>query len=353
MVKRTDRLTIKDVAQLAGVSFQTVSLVINHPEKVAEKTLRRVQEVIQSVNFVPSMAARSMRQIRTKTLGCIFFCERASYDDRTFQIQDTYWNSVVQMLSRVADSKGYTLLQRHQSGDDASMLAEIREMFNSGRIDAMIAIVENTSHPVLLQLQKDGIPFIVFGTHDPSFPNVTQSNYEVTKKIVNHLHAGGCKRIAFISGARNGKTNQDVNERISGYRDAMQKIGLKVESKWMLSGDWSFASGHSIAQQLCSKKLRPDALIFASDRMALGALKGLHDLGIKIPSEVSVVGYDNMQYDDYCIPPLTSVHSPIYGMALSAIDILLRKIGELPQLDTDQIVFAAEIVVRESTRPIL
>ncbi|WP_164705550.1 LacI family DNA-binding transcriptional regulator, partial [Pseudomonas viridiflava] len=91
MQSKVKRITIKDVAQAAGVSFQTVSLVINHPEKVAKRTLAKVQDVIRELNFVPSVAARSLRNIPIKTVACIFFGERAAYDNRSPQIQDTYW----------------------------------------------------------------------------------------------------------------------------------------------------------------------------------------------------------------------------------------------------------------------
>jgi LacI family transcriptional regulator len=351
MVDKQKRITIRDVADMAGVSFQTVSLVINHPEKVARKTLLHVQSVIDSLNFVPSMAARSLRQIRTRTLACIFFGERASYDNRTYQIQDTYWNNVVQMLSRAADSAGYALLQRHQSGEDAKAYAEIRQMYVAGRIDGMIAVVEKTAHPVLLELHRQDFPLVVFGTRDPALPYVAQTNEEASAEVVDHLYAGGCRRIAFISGERDGHTNEDVNERYLGYRKSMKKHALPVKKRWLLAGDWSLASGHRIAQQLCAGDDRPDALIFASDRMALGALKGLHDIDLRVPLDVSVVGFDNMQYDDYSIPPLTSVHSPVLDMATAAVKMLLDRIEDNARAELPQHTFAAKLVIRESTGP--
>jgi LacI family transcriptional regulator len=344
------RVTIKDVAKMAGVSYQTVSLVLNHPEKVAEKTLKKVQETIAVLNFVPSMAARSMRAIRTNTLACIFFGERAAYDNRSFQIQDTYWNNVLQVLSRVADTHGYALMQRSQIGDDAAAYAVVRDLFLAGRVDGVVAVVERTGHPVLEQLKRHGLPFVVFGTRDPAFSYVAQNNEMVTAEVVDHLHAAGCRRIAFIGGQRDGRGNEDVEERQRGYARAMQAHGLEIHAPWAVSGDWSLASGHRIARQLCAAADRPDALIFASDRMALGALKGLHELGVSVPGDVSVVGYDNMHYDDYCIPPLSSVHSPVLEMAQSSVQMLLDQIlGTGPAALPTQQVFPAGLVVRESS----
>jgi DNA-binding LacI/PurR family transcriptional regulator len=350
MQDKVNRVTIRDVAKMAGVSFQTVSLVINHPEKVADETRERVKRAITALHFVPSMAARSLRRMPSRTLACIFFGERASYDNRSFQIQDTYWNNVVQMLTRVADSLGYSLLQRSQTGDGEAALAEIRELFAAGRIDGMVAVVEQSAHPVLAELHRQGFPFVVFGTRDTSFPFVAQANEQATAQIVGHLHEGGCRRIAFISGERDGHANEDVSARHRGYLKAMKKYKLPVDNRWQLAGDWSLASGHGIARELCASDDRPDALIFASDRMALGALKGLHELGVRVPQDVSVVGFDNMQFDDFSIPPLTSVHSPVLEMADAAVRFLLEQMEDKGSLADRQQVFAAPLVIRESTR---
>lgn len=348
---RPRRITIRDVAQHAGVSFQTVSLVLNHPEKVAEKTLLQVRAAIDSLDFVPSIAARSLRRIRTRTLACIFFGKRASYDDRSFQVQDTYWNNVLQMLSRAADASGYALLQRQQDDRDPRALAEVRQLFLAGRIDGIVAVVEQAGNPVLLALQGEDFPLVVFGTRDPALPHVAQSNEAASAQVVAHLHAGGCRRIAFISGERDGRVNDDISERLAGYRAAMASHGLEVDERWLLAGDWSLASGHRIAQQLCGPDDRPDALIFASDRMALGALKGLHDIGRSVPHDVSVVGFDNMQYDDYSIPPLTSVHSPVLDMATTAVQALVQRIEERAHDPLPQQVFETRLVIRASSAP--
>lgn len=350
MVERPKRVTIRDVADQAGVSFQTVSLVLNHPAKVAPKTLLHVQSVIAALDFVPSIAARSLRQIRTRTLACIFFGARATYDNRSFQVQDTYWNNVQQMLSRAADGMGYALLQCHLGHLDMKAHAEVRQLFLAGRIDGVIAVVETAANPVLLALHEEQFPLVVFGTRDPALPYVAQTNEAASAEVVDHLYASGCRRIAFIAGERDGHANDDVSERLHGYRTAMARHGLAVDARWQVAGDWSLASGHRIAQQLCGGEGGPDALVFASDRMALGALKGLHDMGRRVPEDVSVVGFDNMQYDDYCIPPLTSVHSPVLDMAATAVQTLVDRIEGRVRDPLAQRVFDTRLVVRASTR---
>lgn len=351
--QKRKRVTIKDVAKVAGVSYQTVSLVLNHPQMVADKTLARVQEAIQLLHFVPSMAARSLRAIRTNTLACVFFGARASYDIQSFQIQDTYWSNAIQVLGRVVNGHGYALMQRTQIGDDEAAYATVRDLFLAGRIDGMVAVVEQTGHPVLEKLKADGLPFVVFGTSDPAFPHVTQNDEVVTAEVVDHLSTRGCRRIAFVGGQRDGQGNADVEQRQRGYVRAMRAHGLAIDAGWLLNGDWSLASGHRIARQLCVAAERPDAIIFANDRMALGALKALHDLGIGVPDEVCVVGFDNMQYDGYSIPPLSSVHSPVLEMAQTAVAILLGQIqGEGLEVLKQQ-AFSARLMVRESSlRPL-
>jgi len=350
MQEKPNRVTIRDVAEAAGVSFQTVSLVLNHPEKVAQKTLQHVRAVIKSLDFVPSMAARSLRRIPTRTLACVFFGKRASYDNRTYQIQDTYWNNVVQTINRVADRAGYAVQQRSQGADDETLYEEIRNLFLGGRIDGLIAVVERTAHPVLLRLQEQGFPLVIFGTRDAQFSFVAQDNAQACAEVVDHLVAGGCHALAFISGERDGHGNDDVDERYRGYRAGLERHGLAMQAGWNLAGDWSMASGYRIAQQLWNAAQRPDGLIFASDRMALGALKGLYDLGVRVPHDIAVVGFDNMQYDDFCVPPLTSVHSPVLEMADAAVRMLLARITGQPDPGDSQQVLATRLVVRQSTR---
>ncbi|NWB97022.1 LacI family DNA-binding transcriptional regulator [Pseudomonas gingeri] len=350
MRDKMKRITIRDVADAAGVSFQTVSLVINHPEKVAKKTLTKVQDVIRELNFVPSAAARSLRNIPVKTVACIFFGERSAYDNRSSQIQDTYWNSVVQVLGWAADCVGYSLLQRKPSAHKTPAVEEMLELFRSGRIVGIVAVVEQANHPVLLELKRHTVPIILFGTMDPAFAYVAQTNRIATAQIVDHLYNVGCRDIAFIAGERNGHTNQDISERYRGYLEGLGKYNLLVNDRWNVAGDWSLGSGLQVAQQLCANTPRPDALIFASDRMAIGALKGLHDLGLRVPEDVCVVGFDNMQYDDFCIPPLTSVDSPLFDMATAAIELLLKQLEGMSTQEPAYEVFSARLVIRDSTR---
>ncbi|MBX8518282.1 LacI family transcriptional regulator [Pseudomonas cichorii] len=350
MRSEVKRITIRDVADAAGVSFQTVSLVINHPEKVAKKTLAKVQGVIRELNFVPSVAARSLRNIPTKTVACIFFGERSPYDNRSGQNQDTYWSNVVQSLGLAADQVGYSLLQRKPSALQAPALEEILGLYRSGSIVGVIAVTEQPDNPVLSALRKNDVPIILFGTMDPDFTYVAQANRIATAQIVDHLYSGGCRHIAFIAGERNGHTNQDIEERYLGYLEGLKKYNLSLDNGWKIAGDWSMASGMQVAQYLCALDRRPDAMIFASDRMALGALKGLYDAGLKVPDDVCVVGFDNMQYDEFSIPTLTSVDSPLFDMATTAIHLLLKKLEGSALDELPPVIFSTNLVVRDSTR---
>lgn len=354
------RLTIKDVAKLAGVSFQTVSLVLNHPEKVAPKTRELVQSAIDTLNFIPNVAARSLRNISTKTLACVMF-NGASYDNRSERTQDTHGNSVVQTLTRAADRAGYTLLQRNWMGDDAASLAYARDLFLAGRIDGMIAMVTTAGHSVLTELQRMGFPCVIYGMADPQFNHVVQSDREAALAVVEHLVQGGCRHIAFVTGARKEhapviRREQAVTTgseaRYIGYLDGMDKYGLPVRQDWIVPGDWSLDSGYRAAAQLCGTADRPDAIILSNDRMALGALKALHDLGLHVPNDVSVVGFDNMRYDDFSIPSLTSVDVPMFEMSECTVRILLDCIEKRGSSDLVQCVFPTSLVVRGSTRAV-
>jgi LacI family transcriptional regulator len=354
------RLTIKDVAKLAGVSFQTVSLVLNHPEKVAPKTRELVQAAIDTLNFIPNVAARSLRNISTKTLACVMF-NGSSYDERSERTQDTHYNNVVQMLTRAADRAGYTLLQRNLMSNDNASLNYVRDLFLAGRIDGMVAMVTSTGHSVLVELQRMGFPCVIYGMADPQFHHVAQSDRLAALKVVDHLVQGGCRRIAFVTGPgkehsptvlRDQAVTTSSEARYLGYLDGMDKNGLPVRQDWVVPGDWSLDSGHRAAAQLCAAVDRPDAVILSNDRMALGALKALHDLGLHVPGDVSVVGFDNMRYDDFSIPPLTSVNVPMFEMSEYAVRILLDCIEKRGSPELIQRVFPTSLVVRGSTRAV-
>ncbi|HWW07318.1 LacI family DNA-binding transcriptional regulator [Collimonas sp.] len=352
------RLTIKDVAKMAGVSFQTVSLVLNHPEKVAPKTRELVQAAINALNFIPNVAARSLRNISTKTLACVMF-NGSSYDERSERIQDTHYNNVLQALTRAADRVGYTLLQRNLMSDDAASLAYVRDLFLAGRIDGLIAMVTVAGHPVLSELQRMGFPCVIYGMADPQFHHVAQSDRLAALSVVDHLAQAGCRRIAFVTGPLKEHSSEVMRDqavttsseaRYLGYLDGLDKHGLPLRSEWVASGDWSLDGGYRAAKQLCSARQRPDAIFLGNDRMALGALKALHDLGLHVPGDISVVGFDNMRYDDFSIPSLTSVNVPMYEMSEHAVRILLDCIEKRAPAGLVQRIFPTSLVVRDSTR---
>ncbi len=355
------RLTIKDVAKAAGVSFQTVSLVLNHPQKVAPKTRELVQAAIDSLNFIPNMAARSLRNISTKTLACVMF-NGSSYDERSERTQDTHYQNVVQTLTRAADRVGYTLLQRNLMPDDEASLVYVRDLFVAGRIDGLIAMVNKVDHPVLAELHRLGFPCVVYGMADPAFHHVVQSDRQAALAVVEHLVKTGCRKIALVTGPQKDHTPDKPREgavptsseaRYFGYLDGMEKFGLVPRPEWIVTGDWSLESGYRAAAQLCNLAERPDAIFLGNDRMALGALKALHDLGVKVPHDISVVGFDNMRYDDFSIPSLTSVDVPMLDMSDSAVRLLLDCIEHRGPRPLVQQVFPTHLVIRDSTRPIM
>ncbi|MBP1313761.1 LacI family DNA-binding transcriptional regulator [Herbaspirillum huttiense F1] len=367
------RLTIKDVAKAAGVSFQTVSLVLNHPEKVAPRTRELVQAAIDSLNFIPNVAARSLRNISTRTLACVMF-NGSSYDERSERTQDTHYHNVVQTLTRAADRAGYTLLQRNLMREDEASLVYVRDLFLAGRIDGMIAMVNRAGNPVVNELHRLGYPCVVYGMADPACHHVVQSDRQAGLAVVEHLYRTGCRRIALVTGPHKdheqGKSREDgvptsSEARYFGYLDGLEKCGLTPRPEWIVTGDWSLESGYRAAAQLCHQSERPDAIFLGNDRMALGALKALYDLGVKVPQEISVVGFDNMRYADFSIPSLTSVDAPMLEMCEFAVKLLLERI-ELRQEQRNQSgdaaaaqaalvqkMFSTHLVIRDSTRPVM
>jgi LacI family transcriptional regulator len=209
---------------------------------------------------------------------------------------------------------------------------------------------------------------------DPACHHVVQSDRQAGLAVVEHLYRTGCRRIALVTGPQKdheqGKSREEgvptsSEARYFGYLDGLEKCGLTPRPEWLVTGDWSLESGYRAAAQLCHQSERPDAIFLGNDRMALGALKALYDLGVKVPQEISVVGFDNMRYADFSIPSLTSVDAPMLEMCEFAVKLLLERI-ELRQEQRNQSgdaaaaqaalvqkMFSTHLVIRDSTRPVM
>jgi len=345
------QVTIKDVARHAGVSFQTVSLVINHPEKVAKRTREAVESSMRELAFVPSLAARSLRNIPSKSIACVFSTGAQPFDDRTPEVQETYQGFVLQTLAHVCDRHGYTLVHRQWRSDVPQSLAAVSNLVSESRVDGIIVLADRRDDPLVSILRARGSPFVVFGLDIPDVDYVTRADYSSLKTIVGFLQQTGCQRLAYLFGERKGYRSPASEARVQGFKDGLRDAGIDASDAILTPCDWTSESGYQETIKVLKGPKRPDAIVAANDRAAFGVLKALHDSGVSVPDEISVVGFDNFLQGRYAIPSLTSFTMPLHAMVELSFSILVQKVAQKnAMLPAIQRAFEGRLVLRDSTR---
>ncbi|MCJ2073336.1 LacI family transcriptional regulator [Methylobacterium sp. J-030] len=335
--------TIKDVARRAGFSFQTVSLVLNHPEKVARTTRATIEAAMRDLEFVPSLAARALRKKPSRSIACVGCLGLETPDDEPDSMPEADPGLVLQAFAQVTDQHGYTLIHRRCRSDDPESRARIASLVSEARVDGLVVCAERRDDPLIALLQARRVPFVVFGLDVPGAHCAARADRDAVHEAVAYLARTGSRAIGFLGGER-------AAERFRGYRDALAEAGLPLRADLVAACDWTPAGGYRATLALLDGPSRPDAIVAANDRVAFGVLKALHDRGVRAPGEIRVVGFDNVAQGAYAIPSLTSIAVPTLDMVRFAFATLVAVIeGTRAPDDLAQKRFPTRLVLREST----
>ncbi|MGE5576821.1 MAG: LacI family DNA-binding transcriptional regulator [Syntrophothermus sp.] len=329
-------ITIKDVARRAGVSVATVSRVINnsaHP--VNNETRRRVMAAIEDLGFYPNAMARSLQFNETRTIGLMLP-----------DIANPYYPGIVRGVEDVAQDVGYTVILCNTDRSKERTQRYLR-VLREKRVDGIVftggGVVEEANRERFFETQ---VPAVVIGRHPFPLKAVQIDNVHAAKAAVQFLLSKGHRRIATITGPTTSTTVQD---RLSGYRLALAEGGLKPEEAWTVEGDFTPAGGYTALVRLPwrDRQKRPTAIFAQNDLMAIGIMKALKDLGLKVPEDVAVVGFDDIPLASYAAPALTTVAVPVYDLGVAAMRVLTelfagRGADPVTLLET-------RLVVRDST----
>ncbi|GGJ32249.1 LacI family DNA-binding transcriptional regulator [Deinococcus roseus] len=312
------RATLKAVAERAGVSYQTVSNIINNTKSVKPETRERVERVIRELGFVPNFTAKVLRQQKSMTLGCVF------YEVADFDVQDPYRNMVQAAVSKAAKDANYSLLTYHCFEDSSSDLQEIKTHLSQGRLDGLLFLSPSISETLIAELAGWNCPIVLFDRFDASssLPSVMPQYQDGIRQLVQHMVNQGRKQLAFVGGRQEDHT-QSGELRLSGFLDTTRELQLAVPEEHIYFADWSFGGGKRAFEHLWNLPTRPDAILAANDRMAIGLLSAAFEAGVKVPEEVSISGFDDIEFSLYTNPPLTTVHVPYVEMVHHAVDTLL------------------------------
>jgi LacI family transcriptional regulator len=328
-------LTLEDIAEKSGVSRSTVSRVINGDEKVSSKTRERVNEVIQKYNFQPNLAARGLASRKTGILGLVI----PEHVSKLFS--DPYFAQLIHGVTMACNEKRYTIMlwlaepefERHT----------VTQILHNGLIDGVIVTSMIMDDPIVQSLYESKMPFVLVGRHPKLDVNyIDVDNIQGGMTATAHLLRKGCRRVATITGPLNMIAG---NDRYEGYVKAHQQFGLEPDPALVEEGGFTEESGYIKMQKLL--KLNPDAVFAASDMMAIGAMQAIREAGLRIPEDVSVVGFDDLRVAAQVNPPLSSVRQPSEQMGAMAVDTLLDCIQH-PQPQTRHSLLSTELIVRSS-----
>ncbi len=326
--------TIVDVAREAGVSIKTVSRVVNREPGVHEQTREQVLAVVARLNYRPKQSARSLAGARSFLIGLMYYDPSAAFV-----------GGVQKGAAVRCREAGYHLVVESLENDAADIGTQVDRMVSALRPDGMILTPPLCDNPkVLRALADSGTPVVLIspGEHDPTLATVRMDDVHAAEEVTHLLISLGHERIAFIKGAPDQAASA---LRYQGFRQAMAAHGLTMEDELVYQGDFTFPSGVAGAHQLLSRLVRPTAVFASNDDMALGVLAAAHRLGLAVPAELSVVGFDDSQAATLVFPPLTTVRQPIEDMARMAVDLLVAP----PADGAVNRVLMHELVVRDST----
>jgi DNA-binding LacI/PurR family transcriptional regulator len=335
------RVTIKDVAAQAGVTYQTVSKVINGRAQVMPETEARILAASQALGYKPNHSARSLRAQRSQMIGYSWV---PTGRNQTNHILDMFLSSMVEE----AEAAGYHLLPfPYREGDD--QVRAYRELIDSGRVDGFVLSSVNYRDPRIQFLLEYQFPFVAFGRSEAevTFPYVDVNGELGLRLATEHLLQLGHRRIAALAWPEDSRVG---NERLEGYYAAMRGAGALVDPAWVGRGEGTFEFGlaTTTAWLALPKPSRPTAVVALNDTMAIGAMHAAQNRGALPGRQFSVVGFDDSPMAEYLWPPLTSVSQPIHLAGRKCVEMLVGLLtGQA--LPERRVLLQPELIVRQSS----
>ena len=330
-------VTIRDVAQRAGVSTATVSYVINETRRVSDETRTKVLAAVEELGYRPNRIARSLVRGETHTIGLIlpdnanpFFAEIAR------GVEDTSF------------ARGYNVILCNSYGDLDKELRYANVLIEK-QVDGILLVSAgmNTEHILLLQARRIPVGVVDRDIPDVSVDKMLTDNLNGGRLATNHLIELGHRRIACITGP--SEVNASA-ERVTGYRQAHEKSGIPVDEALVVKGDFQCESGYQRARDLLISEDPPTGIFACNDMMAIGAIGAAVQMGLAVPVDLSVVGYDNIRLSAFTNPPLTTIIEPQYEQGVLAARRLLERISD-PNLPPRREILSIALLVRQSTAP--
>lgn len=330
-------VTIVDVAREADVSYATVSRVINNGDNVRPEKRERVLKAMAKLGFSINQQARSLRGGRSNTIGLL-----------VRDLGTGYVGELVRGIDAELDQAGYDLMlhttHRRKSKEAAYVAALTR-----GLADGLLLILPRDPEAYLESLRQRRFPFVLIDHQgiDDKGPAVGATNRQGAFEATQHLIQLGHRRIGFITGNPEMGCSQD---RLTGYQTALTAAGLPIDPDLIREGDFHQPQGYSAASELLALPDPPTAIFAANDVSAFGVMESVRDHDKRIPTDISIMGFDDIPQAGQVHPPLTTVRQPLEQMGRTAVKMLLELLAD-PERRPEKIELPTELIVRDSTKP--
>ena len=334
-------VTIQDVARFAGVSTATVSRALSNPDLLTDRTRDAVLDAVRSTGYRVNRAARNFRMQRAgAVLVLVPNLGKPFYSRILAGISDGFADGEYAVL--IADTESRPLAA-----------GELEGYFLDGRIDGVISLDGGLDPGALTACDELGVSgrivFLCEWVEGAGFPVIRSDNAEDARQAIRHLHGLGHRRIAHVTGPEG---NVLTAARRAGMLEERARLGLPVRDEWIIRGDFSLVSGHHAAHRILAMQERPTAVFCAADMVAFGLMAGLAANGVRVPQDISVIGFDDIDMSGYYVPALTTIRQDRHRLGRRAAAVLRRGLGPgAPDDVAGDDMIEVDLVVRDSTAP--
>lgn len=331
-------ITIKDIAKMANVSIATVSRVINNKaEGIRQDTRERILSIIKEYEYQPNTIARSMITKKTSTIGLVIP-----------DIRNPFFPELVRGVEDFCKTKKYSVFLCNTDGDQKRE-KEYLNLLKEKNVDGIIYTYAYVGASKRLEdfIDKSKIPIVLLDRGDVanSFSGVYIDNKKAGYLATEHLIGLSHKKIGCITGPDFVQNSQD---RLTGYMKALVDNGITVNKQWIKLGNYQLEGGYAAAKKLLTEQ-EVTAIFAFNDLMAFGVYQAAYELGVRIPEELSIVGFDNIKYNQLLTPKLTTIEQPTYEMGKIAADLLFNQIRIGSKVETKTMYLEPKLIVKEST----
>ncbi|RYU44116.1 DNA-binding transcriptional regulator CytR [Aliivibrio finisterrensis] len=329
--------TMKDVALSAGVSTATVSRALMTPEKVSLTTRKRVENAIIETGYSPTTLTRTLRRNESKTIVTI-----------VPDICDPYFSDILRGIEDTAVENGYIVLVGDSSQQQKREHSFVNLVYTK-QVDGMVLLGSDLPFNASRQEQKNLPPLVMACEYAPELelPTVHIDNLTAAFEAVNYLTKLGHKRIAELSGPEDSALCQFRHQ---GYQQALRRAGITMNGAYIHYGDFSFEAGAKAISQLLSLSSPPSAVFCHNDIMAIGAIQKAKQMGFRVPQDISIMGFDDIEFSQYCEPSLTTISQPRYEIGRQSM-LMLLELLKGHDVRSGSRLLESSLVIRESTAP--